>query len=152
MPEAPKVTDPPIAVAGGLLRRLGAMIYDGLLVIAMWLASLFPMVALTNDAVTGATVQSLLFMEMFAFFAYFWVARGQTLGMLAWRLHVESTTETGHRPGLSPRQALLRFIGAMLAFASLGIGYLWMLWDPRRRTWPDILSGSQVIYRPKMKT
>lgn len=124
------------------------MIYDGLLVVAMWLASLFPLVALSDDAVTGATVQSLLFLEMFVFFAYFWVARGQTLGMLAWRLHLESVAVRGQATRLTLRQALLRFVGALLAFASLGIGYLWMLWDAQRRAWPDMLSASRVVYHP----
>ena len=74
----------------GLLRRLGALVYDTLLVIAMWLVTLFPMVAASNDSVVGAGVQSILFVELFAFFAYFWVARGQTLGMLAWGLQLIS--------------------------------------------------------------
>ena len=56
----------------GLLRRLGAMIYDGLVVIALWMATLFPIVALTNTAAVGAAVQSLLFFELVAFFVFFW--------------------------------------------------------------------------------
>jgi uncharacterized RDD family membrane protein YckC len=71
-----------------LPRRLGAIVYDALLVTAMWLVTLFPLVAVSNNAVGGATVQSLLFIELFAFFACFWVARGQTHGMLAWQLQL----------------------------------------------------------------
>ena len=58
------------------------MLYDVLLVLAIWLFTLFPFVAAANDAVAGAAMQSLLFVEMFSFFAYFWVARGQTLVVL----------------------------------------------------------------------
>jgi uncharacterized RDD family membrane protein YckC len=86
-----------------------------------------------------------LFVELFAFFAYFWVRRGQTIGMLAWHLHLENDVNAPLRSG----QALLRFIGALLSFASCGIGYLWMYVDPDRRTWPDILSRTNIVYQPQ---
>jgi uncharacterized RDD family membrane protein YckC len=122
------------------------MCYDALLIVALWLITLFPIVAVSDSAVTGATVRSLLFVEMFVFFAYFWVSRGQTLGMLAWRLRVVSE---GPGEQVTLRQALLRFIAALAAFATLGLGYLWMYIDRERRTWPDILSGTRVIHEPR---
>jgi len=121
------------------------MLYDSLIVLAIWLVTLFAAVAIAGHAVVGATVQSVLFIEMFAFFVGFWVARGQTVGMVAWRLHVR--TLTGEP--LRLRQALLRFIGALLAFAALGLGYLWYFVDPGRRTWPDLLSSTEVVYTPR---
>ena len=123
-------------------RRLGAMLYDALIVFALWLVTLFVLVATFNHAVMGPIVQSLFFVELFVFFAYFWTRRGQTVGMLAWGLHVETADGGAVRPG----HALLRFIGAIASFALLGTGHLWMLIDPHRRTWPDILSGTQLIY------
>jgi len=121
------------------------MTYDAMIVLAIWLLTLFVGVAIHNGAVVGPFVQSVLFVELFAFFAYFWVSRGQTVGMLAWNLRLE--TDTG--VALRPAQALLRFIGALLAFATLGVGYLWMYVDPDRRTWPDMLSKSRVVHLPR---
>ena len=121
------------------------MTYDAMIVLAIWLLTLFVGVAIHNGAVVGPFVQSVLFVELFAFFAYFWVSRGQTVGMLAWNLRLETDTGTALRPA----QALLRFIGALLSFATLGIGYLWMYVDPDRRTWPDMLSKSRVIHLPR---
>lgn len=132
----------------GLLRRLGALVYDTLLVFAMWLVTLFPLVAVNNDSVVGAGVQSILFVELFAFFAYFWVARGQTLGMLAWGLQLISVDPRNPRSEVTLIQALLRFVGAIACLLSLGVGYFWMLFDPERRTWPDILSRTQVLHAP----
>jgi uncharacterized RDD family membrane protein YckC len=126
----------------GLLRRCGAMLYDGMVVLALWLLTLFILVALRNAAAVGPMVQSLLFIELFAFFSYFWVSRGQTVGMLAWGLIL--TTDSGAR--LRPIQALLRFVGALASFASLGLGYLWMYVDPDGRTWSDMLSHSRVVH------
>ncbi len=117
------------------------MAYDGMIVVALWLTTgLAGAVLLPRPA-----LQSILFVELFAFFAYFWIARGQTVGMIAWGLRVE--TDDGRPMRLV--QALLRFVGAMLSFAALGIGYLWIYVDPDRRAWPDMLSQTRVVHRPR---
>jgi len=121
------------------------MLYDTLLMLAIWMVTLFPMVAVTNGTVFGAPVQTVLFLELYGFFAYFWLARGQTAGMLAWRLALRSA-DGGP---ISLRQVTVRFFGAMLCFLSLGLGYLWILFDRRRRSWSDMLSGTEVVTLPK---
>ena len=121
------------------------MLYDGFIVLAIWMVTLLPLVAISDGPVFGPLIQSLLFIEMFAFFAWSWVARGQTVGMLAWRLHVETT----RGQPLRLHHALLRFVGAGLAIASMGIGYLWALFNPERRAWPDLLSGTRTRHSPK---
>ena len=132
--------DPP----AGLLRRLAAMVYDGLLVLALWLITLLIMViANGGEAVFGALVQSVLFLEAFLFFAWFWLRAGQTAGMRAWRLCLVS--DGGGRITLN--QATVRFFAAMISLGTLGLGYWWALFDPHRRTWPDLWSGSRVLYR-----
>ena len=89
------------------------MLYDAMLVLAIWLLTLFIGVAVHNGPILGPFVQTILFVEMFSFFAYFWVWRGQTVGMLAWALRLETSDGAPMRLG----QALLRFVGAMLSFA-----------------------------------
>ncbi len=121
------------------------MCYDALIVVALWLVTLFIAVAIAGHAVVGPTMQSILFIELFAFFAGFWVLRGQTVGMLAW--HLQVVTVDGSPFTL--RHALWRFIGALLAFATLGLGYLWKFIDPGGRTWPDLMSKTEVIYQAK---
>ena len=121
------------------------MVYDGMLILAIWLVTLFPLVAITNGAAVGPTIQTLLFLEMYAFFAYFWLARGQTAGMVAWRLALRST---GSNP-VTLKQVTWRFFAAMLCFASLGLGYLWILFDRHKRSWSDMLSGTKIVVLPK---
>jgi len=137
--------DAPLPRPAGLLRRFGAMLYDAMIVLALWLLTLFIAVALLNGPAVGPLIQTILFVELFSFFAYFWVWRGQTVGMLAWGLRVETHDGSPMRLG----QALLRFIGAMLSFAAAGIGYLWMYVDPDRRAWPDMLSKTHIVHRPR---
>lgn len=120
-----------------------AMIYDALVILGIWIFTIVILVTARGDAVVGAWVQSLLFVELFAFFAYFWIRRGQTIGMLAWRLRIVSTEP------MSLRRVLLRFVGALVGAACLFLGYIWILFDAERRSWSDMLSGTQVVRDPK---
>lgn len=77
------------------------------------------------------------------FFSWFWTHGGQTLGMRAWK--IELITVDG-RP-LTWRLALLRCGFALLGLALFGLGYLWMLVDPERRCWQDLVTGTRVVSR-----
>ena len=123
--------------------RFAAMLYDALVMLAIWIVTIVALVTLIGDAVTGAWVQSLLFMELYGFFAFFWCRRGQTLGMLAWRLRLHSSG------GFTPSQALRRFVAGLVSWATLGLGFFWMWFDKGRLTWPDRFSRSIVVRDPK---
>ncbi|MGR4066748.1 RDD family protein [Halomonas sp. LR3S48] len=141
----------------GLGRRLGAMLYDALLVLAIWilitvLHVVFVRLVLGLDAELvgqGApqrlTLQLALLIGAFVFFAFSWMRGGMTLGMQAWRLRVQ--TRSGHSITLS--QSLVRYLVAWLSLAAFGLGYLWVLFDTERRSWPDIASGTRVVVIPK---
>jgi uncharacterized RDD family membrane protein YckC len=148
-------SSPPVFGPAPLWRRLAAMLYDSILVFAIWIVVGFIVLyALgVNDAreTSGELAQltplqnNILFAAMFAsaylFFGFFWTHSGQTLGMQAWRVRVQNANGSS----ISWLQSLLRFCSAPLALLALGLGYLWMLADTQRRTLPDIVSHSQVI-------
>lgn len=141
----------------GLGRRLGAMLYDAFLVVAIWLlmAGLHllvvrHLVGLPAEQVgvgflQVASLRLIMLVSAFAFFAFFWCRGGMTLGMQAWRLRVQ--TLDGH--AISLRQAMVRYLVAWLSVAALGLGYLWVLFDAERRSWSDIASGTRVVVLPK---
>ena len=146
--------------AAGLWRRLAALLYDGFLCLALLIVTAFvykliqmsiygePLLRQWSDA--GALdsdplLSSLLLLSLFAFFAKFWMHAGQTLGMQVWGIRVQNAD--GSAIGL--QQALLRFMTAIAALSSLGLGYAWILLDPRKRSWHDIASNSQVVHLPK---
>ena len=147
--------------SAGLPRRVGALVYDGLLVIAMALttagvANLFaPRPVIPEGAetvslegmqtVSGPVLGSLLLLQTFAFFAFFWRAHGRTLGMQAWRLRVIDAS--GHRITLT--QATQRFVVAIPSLLLFGLGYLWRFVDASELTWPDRASGTRVVTLPK---
>ena len=139
-PEPPKSGDThPGETVAPRRYRLLAILYDTLIILAIWVFTIVALVTLIGDAVLGAWVQTLLFLEMYAFLAFFWCQRGQTVGMLAWHLRIRSDGP------FTPTQALGRFIGGMASFATLGLGFIWMWFDRDRMTWSDRLSGSIVV-------
>lgn len=141
----------------GLGRRLGAMLYDGFLVAAIWLLVTalhlvmmrlvleLPPEEVGSGLVQVLSLRALLLLSAFAFFAFFWVRGGMTLGMQAWRLRVQALDGAS----ITPVQALVRFLMAWVSLAALGLGYWWVLFDPQRRSWGDIVSRSQVVVLPK---
>jgi len=96
-------------------------------------------------AAGGLGLQLPLALATLLFFGWFWTRWGQTLGMQAWRLRVE--TLAGGR--ISWGQALLRMAGACVSFACLGAGYLAILFDPAARAWHDRWSGTRVVIEPR---
>ena len=122
--------------------RLAAMLYDAFAVLGIWIATIVALVTVIGDAVVGAWVQSLLFVELYGYFAFFWCRRGQTLGMLAWRLNLQCTG------AFRPTQALRRFVAGLASFLTLGLGFAWMWFDRDKLTWGDRFSASEVVREP----
>nr|WP_297459517.1 RDD family protein [uncultured Halomonas sp.] len=130
----------------GLARRLAAMLYDLLVLVALWMLIGFIGVAANGgEANESPLFHSVLFVVTFTFFAFFWMRGGMTLGMQAWRLRVQNSDG---RP-LSLMQCLLRFVAAAFSLAVGGLGYWWMLFDSEKRSWSDIASDSRVVVLPK---
>ena len=42
-------------------------------------------------------------------------------------------------------KALVRALSKILSGLALGLGYLWMLWDPKNETWEDKISETKVV-------
>jgi uncharacterized RDD family membrane protein YckC len=128
-----------------LLRRIAAIVYDSLLLLAVLFVAASPFVIITGGSRQGMLVHLLfqiyLLAVSFIFFAWFWIHGGQTLGMRAWRLQI--VREDGGKLGW--RDAALRFFSAMLSWLCFGLGFLWILIDKERLAWHDRLSRTRVI-------
>ncbi|BBO54987.1 MULTISPECIES: RDD family protein [Cobetia] len=147
-PHSRRRLDPQGARPAGLMRRLGGVVYDAFLVMALLIVLGFIGVAVNGgEANQSPLFRSLLLVAMFAFFGGCWSRSGMTLGMQAWRLRIE--TPQGHVPTL--QQCLIRFVVAGLSLGACGLGYVWQLWDPEQRSWQDIASGTRVVVVPKLR-
>jgi len=89
----------------GVFRRLAAALYDGLLVTAvLFLVTGLLLVTTRGEAITHERVgawayayQAVLALLVAGYFGFAWTARGQTLGMKAWGIRLE--TAAGTLPG-----------------------------------------------------
>lgn len=132
--------------SASLTKRLAAMVYDTLLVVSLWMLIGGIGVALNGgEAAEGPVFKSVLFLVTFFFFTGFWTSNGQTLGMQAWRLRIQ--TEDGYSIGWM--QAMIRFFMALVSLLFAGLGYLWILIDKDKRSWHDKYSDSIVVSLPK---
>ena len=138
--------------APGLFRRLGAMLYDAMLVAGLLFMAIIPVIVMLGivsgwDSIDTARLRSnpfyiaYLLSVPFLFFVCFWKLAGQTLGMRTWRIRI--VDEQGG--GISWRSAAIRYFAAVISWGALGLGYLWILVDPEKRAWHDRLSRTRLI-------
>ena len=137
----------------GLPRRLAAMFYDSLLLLAILMIATAAFLPLTGgEAITPTGNPALEYLYRLVllalvvlFFGTFWTRRGQTLGMASWRLRVERVDGSL----LTWGDTVMRLGAALLSWLPLGLGYLWILIDRDRRAWHDRLTGTRVVVLPK---
>lgn len=127
--------------AAGIGRRLGAFCYDCLVVAALLIAAAGVVLLVSGGTAVPAGTrwfQVFLLLIIGVYFCWSWWRRGQTLGMLAWRIVIRNTDGA---PITLP-QSLGRFVAGTLFF---GIGFVWSLLDRRGRSGYDILSGTRLV-------
>jgi uncharacterized RDD family membrane protein YckC len=80
------------------------------------------------------------------YFVGFWSGTGQTPGMRVMQIRVLAANGNLLRPA----RALLRCIGLLLAALPLFAGYVPILFDRRRRGFPDWLAHTVVVHTPQL--
>jgi uncharacterized RDD family membrane protein YckC len=130
--------------AAPLWARLAAMIYESLLVVAVLFVASFLVIPLVGDL--GSRWQRHLFQLyllgiLLGYFCAFWLRSGQTLAMKTWRIRLVSRTGGA----ISFRQALLRFVVALLGGLAAGAGFWWALFDRDRQFLHDRIAGTRLI-------
>jgi uncharacterized RDD family membrane protein YckC len=136
-----------------IFRRLAALMYDGLLVLALLLIWTALLLLCTKGEPIPATgwYRLSLICVVASYFIGFWHHGGQTSGMKAWKLvlvekaYSESSFTHTHN-GISYRKALLRFFLAIPSWLLLGVGFLWLLFDKNKQTLYDRLSGTRLLH------
>jgi uncharacterized RDD family membrane protein YckC len=166
------------ALPAGPLHRLAALVYDTLLLLAVLFlgtAMLLPLTggeSITSDHVGRWALLYRAFVGalIIVFFGVSWTSRGQTLGMMSWKIRIE--TREGLRlawscvvvrlglglalvvalaiglwlldRGATP---LAKSAGALL-LAPVALNWLWMLRGTSRLTLQDALSRTRVMRLP----
>jgi uncharacterized RDD family membrane protein YckC len=163
------------ASSPGLMRRLAALLYDGVLLFGVLLLAaglvVVPYMSLVGGAFPNHAwwFRAWLVAVVAGFYAYFWTHGGQTLGMSAWRLRL--IRADGGNPNvadalrrlvctalyLAPAVALIR-IGAgreaqvltgwiwwAVAIGPAALGLLWVSIDRDGLAWHDRWSRTRLV-------
>lgn len=149
----------PIYATPGLSRRLAAMVYDSLLLMAV--SILYGALAVgTNLLINGSPPTgeriswghwgTIVFVGWIAtlilFFCYFWCKSGQTLGMKTWRMKMFDSNSM-ELPSL--KQCLTRCLMAPISMILFGAGYWLMYANKDRQTLHDQISKTRILLLSK---
>jgi uncharacterized RDD family membrane protein YckC len=148
LPPAMAAAGPPVEAMAGFWRRLGAAFLDWVLVgvIAASIGELFGVEVPASSSAYDSNFQAapgpfvLVGLVYFTFFHA--TSAGQSIGNRILGIRVLDA-DTGR--SLPYARAFVRALVSSLSALALFLGYLWMLWEPRKRTWHDIVANSLVV-------
>jgi uncharacterized RDD family membrane protein YckC len=128
----PSVKDLPACPAPtpSIMRRIAAIPYEGLLLLALVLIASFPIAGLKGLTLVGVphlVFQGYLLLVTGLYFTWQWQKNGQTLPMKTWRFRVAKSDGTR----LSWGRAVLRFTTALFFFGPACAGVLLLFFPDR---------------------
>ena len=126
-----------------LLRRLVAIFYDSLLLIAVLFAATIILMPFTEGkAIEGENLLYLIYLTNWSyfFFVWQWTHGGQTLGMRTWKIKLFSM-DSGP---ISWSVASKRFFLAIVSWLFAGAGFIWVIFDHDKFSFHDRYSGSRL--------
>src|SRR5215510_2581230 len=174
-------SSPPEVASAGVLRRVAAIVYDLFPVLALAIVATLPFLPFLHGrhfiasevGVLAYVHWGVVLLVGAGFFVFFWVRRGQTIGMVTWRLRMQ-------RPDgslIDWKQASVRvaivmalwmpfFVGYALIWGRwpdptmrklaiavsllpVILAYLWIWIDRDRLAWHDRWTGTRVVVLPK---
>ena len=102
--------------------------------------------ALRQSAIEDPGRQLLGFLLAIAYSVFFWTQYLGTPGKLLCRCHLVDARTLGP---LTVKQSLLRNLGYLVSWGTLGLGFLWIAWDKHKQGFHDKIAGSVVLYVPR---
>ena len=121
----------------GFFRRIAALFYDLILIIALCIGSILLITFFINTEILSPFMYLFFFVLSISFYCYFWKQnKGQTLGMQVWKIKLSQID--GADVKLS--NMIARCISGLVLNLFFGINYLPMIFRKDKRTLNDILS------------
>ncbi|TXI17887.1 MAG: RDD family protein [Nitrosomonas sp.] len=128
----------------GFWRRIICLVYEFLLLLAILFVASFIFHLIFRDTQVfyfKPLYQFYLLVIMGYYFTWFWTRGGQTLAMQTWKMRVVSVK--GEK--LTKKQAITRYLLAILSFSFFGVGIFWALFDRDHQFLHDRLAGTRII-------
>lgn len=123
-------------MAGFGIRLVGAIIDSILLGIVAFLLGM----VIGMDTVNERNLLSTLLGAIY--YTYFHGSSGQTLGQKVVNIKVVDEASGGN---IDYVRAFIRWLVSIVSGLVIGLGYFWMLWDPKKQTWHDKASRALVV-------
>ncbi len=109
----------------------------------IWLNDVLPGIDRLFVGLTSPTFGAFFFLLFqYVYFVFFFSTTGQTVGKAVMGLRV--VTIDGQRMGV--KRSFIRALCYTLSLAPLGLGFLWVLGEDRRRAWHDKIAHTYVLY------
>jgi uncharacterized RDD family membrane protein YckC len=137
----------------GFLPRLGATIIDSILLSMIIYPLLYTMygkeyflgerfIAGSGDFIVSYVLPAIAIIV-------FWIYKSATPGKMAIRATIVDA-KTGLQP--SNGQLIGRYFAYYISTIPLCLGFLWIIWDPKKQGWHDKLAGTVVVRPVGIKT
>ena len=130
--------------APGFWRRVLSMIYELLILLAvLFIASFVFHLVFRNTGSLFFRPAFQLYLLVIAgtYFTWFWTHGGQTLPMQTWKLCVIAADGNG----VYLKQALARYLFAVIGIFFFGCGIIWALFDRDHQFLHDRLAGTRIV-------
>lgn len=129
--------------------RFGTFIIDSIVVLPLLIGAIIAVYQNRNSSLemllAGAGNIWINYGIPAAFTLLFWFIKAATPGKIMLRMKIVDANTLG-KP--APWQLMVRYVGYYVCIASLGLGFLWIVWDPRKQGWHDKLARTVVIHPP----
>lgn len=145
--------------SASLPRILGAITYDLIIVFAIIFiaAQWFPLVPehLQSSPALILFKQIYILGISFLYFAYSWQRGGQTIGMKSWRIRLLQNNTGQREPeqnephAIGWRQSAIRYSIAIISWLIAGMGFIWVVFSHKHKSWHDMASGTRLVVIPK---
>lgn len=133
----------------GFWPRVGASLLDTLLIMVVMyplLIAVYGWAYFGSDKLIQGPADVLISLALPAVaIVWFWLARGSTPGKDAISAKIVDA-KTGESPTLG--QSVIRYAGYYVSTIPLGLGLIWVAFDPRKQGWHDKMAGT-VVVRPR---
>jgi uncharacterized RDD family membrane protein YckC len=120
--------------------RFVAMIIDGIILVVVN-AIIGAIFAIPQDATIACIGSLVSFVIGLGYFLYFWTTSGQTPGKMVMKIKVVATDGSK----LTVTKAILRYVGYLVSFAVVFLGFIWVLFDADKQGWHDKIAGTYVV-------
>lgn len=126
-----------------LLRRLGAIIYDSFLTFSLvyFIIGVILIVFFEKQAQTNIFMFFMILLTNYFYFSCSWVKGGQTLGMKAWKFHIQQN----NGEHITYKQAFIRFILSAVSFSAFGLGFIYQLFNSDNLALNDRYSNTLLM-------